>query len=125
MNLESTARVVTDRPARYGKQLASHLSRRLRASWDESADRGQITFAGEEFSGGLTGEVSLTAAGQTLLLQLETTAEHVAQIESVIGRHLVGFGRKEELSVVWERQGGTAGTSYTTADLADPAAPED
>jgi len=38
----STASVATDRPGRYAKQLASHLSRRLTTAWDDDAGRGSI-----------------------------------------------------------------------------------
>lgn len=59
MSIETVARVSTDPPTRYGKQLASHLSRRLQASRDEAEGRGQVTFGGEEFSGGLTVELAV------------------------------------------------------------------
>lgn len=116
MTIESTAHVITDRPGRYGKQLASHLGRRLKSSWDTETEHGQILFGGEEFSGGLVGEVTLTATEGTLLLQLATEEQHVEQLEGVVGRHLVGFGKKDDLVVSFERSTGTAGTSYTAAD---------
>lgn len=116
MTITSTAHVTTDRPGRYGKQLTSHLGRRLHSSWDAEAEHGQITFGGEEFSGGLVGEVTLTAAEGTLLLELATEEQHVEQIESVVGRHLAGFGKKDELNVSFERSDGTAGTSYTAEE---------
>lgn len=116
MTIKSTAHVTTDRPGRYGKQLASHLGRRLQSNWDAEAERGQITFGGEEFSGGLVGEVTLTATERTLLLQLATEEQHVEQLEGVVGRHLVGFGKKDELAVSFKRSNGTAGTSYTATD---------
>jgi uncharacterized protein len=116
MTIESTALVSTDRPGRYGKQLASHLGRRLQSSWDAEVERGQVTFGGEEFSGGLVGELTLTAEEGALRLQLTTGDQHVGQLEGVVGRHLVGFGKKDELTVFFQRSDGTAGTSYTAAD---------
>ncbi len=116
MTIESTALVSTDRPGRYGKQLASHLGRRLQSSWDAEAGRGQVTFGGEEFSGGLVGELTLTAEEGALRLQLTTEGQYVEQLEGVVGRHLVGFGKKDELTVSFGRSDGTAGTSYTAAD---------
>ena len=41
----SVARVATARPARYGKQLAAHMSRKIAASWDEDAATGRLVFA--------------------------------------------------------------------------------
>ena len=41
----SVARVAAARPARYGKQLAAHMSRKIAASWDADADTGRLVFA--------------------------------------------------------------------------------
>ena len=38
-SLSSTAAVDTPRAGRYGKQLATHLGRRLVTEWDEHGDR--------------------------------------------------------------------------------------
>ena len=40
----STARVSTDKPARYGNQLASHMGRRIPAVWDEGSCLGELRF---------------------------------------------------------------------------------
>ena len=40
----STARVPTDRPARYGKQLTSHMSRKITTAWDEETGSGSLLF---------------------------------------------------------------------------------
>jgi hypothetical protein len=45
MTGRSEALVVTDRPARYGKQLVAHLSRRNAGEWSDSDQRGWIEFA--------------------------------------------------------------------------------
>jgi uncharacterized protein len=41
----SEALVITDRPARYGKQLVAHLSRHSAGQWSDSDQRGWIEFA--------------------------------------------------------------------------------
>lgn len=112
MTTASTARVATDRPARYGKQLASHFSRKLETDWDASEGRGHLTFGAD-----MPGEVSMVAGDSVLLLHLETAAEHLAHLELVIARHLVSFGAKDRLKVAWRRGGGVDGTVYTVDDL--------
>ncbi|MFF4799329.1 DUF2218 domain-containing protein [Streptomyces sp. NPDC001351] len=107
----SEARVITDRPHRYAKQLASHLGRRIRASWDEEAGEGSLVFQ--------DGTGSLTATEGALLLTVETDAEHLDLLEDVVGRHLVRFGTKDELVVAWHRDTGAPGT--TQRNTQDPA----
>ncbi|MGD7001699.1 DUF2218 domain-containing protein [Corynebacterium halotolerans] len=114
MTISSTARVATDRPARYGKQLASHFSKKLATEWDAAEGRGHLTFTGD-----LPGEVGMIAGDKVLLLHLETAPEHLADLEAVVGRHLVRFGARDELSVTWRREGGEDGVVVTTADLED------
>jgi hypothetical protein len=99
----STAAVKTDRPARYGKQLASHLGRRVTSEWDEETGRGTLTFD--------AGHADLISADGELLMTLETGPDDVARLEDVLGRHLVRFGTKDELIVVWERDNDTPGTT--------------
>ena len=36
----STAHVSTDRPSRYGKQLAAHMGRKITTTWDEASQTG-------------------------------------------------------------------------------------
>lgn len=112
MTITSTARVATDRPARYGKQLASHFSRNLETDWDAGEGRGHLTFGADT-----PGEVSMVAGDSVLLLHLETAEEHLAYLELVIARHLVRFGAKDGLRVVWRRGGGVDGTIFTVDDL--------
>jgi hypothetical protein len=101
----STSRVPTDRPARYAKQLAAHLSRRLSTEWDDVAGTGWIELDGDR--------ALLTARDDALLLRIDgADAEVLDRFENVIGRHLVKFGRKDELIVEWVRDDGTPGTSY-------------
>jgi len=98
----STARVVTDRPARYGKQLVSHLGRRSEGAWDDEAGSGWIDF-GES-------RAELTAGADALDIRLDATPERLAAMEDVVGRHLVRFGARDELVVRWTRSDGTTGT---------------
>ncbi|MEU6372881.1 DUF2218 domain-containing protein [Streptomyces sp. NPDC046909] len=105
----SEARVATDRPARYAKQLASHLGRRSTTTWDEDTGEGGIVFQG--------GTGTLTAVEGALLLVVEAgDAEVLAVLEDVVGRHLVRFGTKDELVVEWKRDTGEPGTSQRKAE---------
>jgi len=108
----SEARVPTDRPHRYAKQLASHLSRRSRTSWDEDKGEGSIVFQG--------GTGSLTATEGALLLSIEADeAGHLALLEDVVGRHLVRFGTRDELVVAWQRDNGEPGTTQRKPEDAE------
>ncbi|MGW4895914.1 DUF2218 domain-containing protein [Kitasatospora sp. NPDC004240] len=97
----SEARVVTDRPARYAKQLAAHMGRKIDARWSEETGRGTFTFS--------TGTATLTAEPGALLLTVEGEAENLPGLEDVVGRHLVRFGSRDELVVEWRRDNGEAG----------------
>ncbi|MGW3289974.1 DUF2218 domain-containing protein [Streptomyces sp. NPDC001002] len=105
---QSEARVATDRPQRYAKQLASHLGRRSETSWDEEKGEGRIVFQ--------NGTGSLTAVEGALLLAVETDADHLDLLEDVVGRHLVRFGTKDELVVEWRRDTGEPGTSQRNSE---------
>lgn len=102
----SSAVVATDRPARYAKQLCSHLGRKAQAEWDAEAGEGRIVF------GGGVAECTLKAAESGLQLGVEAPAEELDRFENVVGCHLVRFGAKDELVCVWEREDGTPGTKY-------------
>jgi hypothetical protein len=92
--LTSRADVVTDRPARYAKQLVSHLGRHTPPV--EEADGHRLTFG--------DGSCLVTAGEQTLvLLATAPDPESLARVEDVVGRHLIRFGEKDELSVDWAR----------------------
>jgi uncharacterized protein len=110
----STAAVVTDRPARYGKQLVSHLTRRASGEWSDDAGTGTITFEG--------GAATLTAGEGVLTLVVD--GDDLDRLEDVVGRHLVRFGTKDELVVRWQRGDGTEGTQQRNAGDADTRADE-
>ena len=112
----STARVSTDRPSRYGKQLAAHMGRKITTRWDEASQTGSLTFDRE---GAATGAVELSCHDDVLQLDLAADDAHLERLEQVTGIHLARFGAKEGLVVSWLRQDGTPGTTQ------GPLTPED
>jgi hypothetical protein len=100
--LVSTALVATGRPDRYGKQLASHMSKRITTSWDETARTGVLDFG--------RGRADLTCVDDGLQLTLRCASAEVAGLEDAVGRHLVRFGARDELVVTWTRDDGSPGT---------------
>jgi hypothetical protein len=110
MTTESTALVATDRPARYGAQLASHLGRRLTTTWDAEAQTGVIEFE--------HGRCDLSCTDDGLLMRAHlrdggdgaVAVERLAHMEDVVGRHLVRFGARDELVARWQRGDGSDGS---------------
>jgi uncharacterized protein len=102
LTARSEALVRTDRPARYGKQLVAHLGRHAGGEWSDDDQRGWITFA--------AGRAELSCGSDGLCLRVEAETEHLARLEDVVGRHLVRFGGRDELSVRWTRDTGEPGT---------------
>ena len=90
----SVARVATDRPDRYGRQLAAHMSRKITTAWDDASATG-----------------SLACDDGALVLTLRTTEADLARLEQVTGIHLARFGHKEGLAVIWVHDDGTPGTT--------------
>jgi hypothetical protein len=91
--LSSEARVETDQPERYIKQLVSHLAHRLSTS--TSADGSGLI----EVERG-----RCTLSPQAGVLVLAATAEDDAameRIQDVVGRHLERFGARAGLRVGW------------------------
>jgi hypothetical protein len=104
-NIISTATVATARAPRYGKQLVSHLGRRSLGVWDETTASGTLDMNDN------AAHVTLTSTPQALLLEIRSADADAATYEDVVGRHLVRFGERDELTVSWERSDGTAGSS--------------
>jgi hypothetical protein len=104
----SQARVATDRPHRYAKQLASHLGRKIEIHWDDETGLGSLSFS--------AGTGTMTATPDALLLVVEGEPEHLDRLEDVVGRHLVRFGAKDELLVEWHRADGTRGSVQRNDD---------
>lgn len=90
--MHSMGHVVTPRAARYGKQLVSHLGRKLGGEWHEEG-RGSIVLR--------DGRAELSTTAEALLIQV--TGPDLDRLEDVVERHLVRFGEREELVVTWTR----------------------
>lgn len=90
----SRADVRTDQPARYAKQLVSHLGRKL----DFNADGATSTAA----VGAGTGRI-VVGDGVLTLLATGPDEESVATVEHVLGSHLLRFATREDLTVDWTR----------------------
>jgi hypothetical protein len=54
----------------------------------------------------------LRAEDGALLLTVEGAPEDLDRLESVVGKHLVRFGAKDELVVEWMRDTGEPGTVW-------------
>ena len=105
--LASTASVPTQRAARYGKQLVSHMAHKITGFWDEDAGSGYLLFDRE---GPILGRVDVTASPSALTLELRTTPERADRIEHVTGIHLARFGARDGLAIAWERTDGSEGS---------------
>jgi hypothetical protein len=92
--LTATAVVSTEAPARYAKQLASHLGRR--AEVRAEADGTRIVL----------GDSSCLLQSRPGSLELSATADSddaLERVMDVVGRHLERFGQRNELHVEWTR----------------------
>ena len=92
----STARVRTSTPARYAKQLVSHLGRKTAFAHDEAAGTWTTT------AGLVTGTIAV-GDHELVLTASGPDAATTAQVEHALGSHLERFGAKQELSVTWQR----------------------
>ena len=92
----STAGVATERGARYGKQLVSHLGRKSVGVWDEASGSGTLDM------GNSAAHVTLKSTTDALVITVETADTDIASYEDV-GRHLERFGERDGLRVHWVR----------------------
>lgn len=106
--LTSTASVPTQRAARYGKQLVSHMAHKITGFWDEEEGIGYLLFDRE---GPVLGRFDVIASPSDLRLELRTTPERAAHLERVAGIHLARFGARDGLTIAWRRSDGSAGTT--------------
>lgn len=106
--LASTASVPTQRAARYGKQLVSHMAHKITGFWDEDAGIGYLLFDRE---GPVLGCFDVIASPSDLRLELRTTPERAAHLERVAGIHLARFGARDGLTIAWRRSDGSAGST--------------
>ena len=106
--LISVATVPTERAARYGKQLVSHMGHKITGSWDEEAGNGYLLFDRE---GPVLGRFEVIASASDLRLELRTTPERADRLEFIVGIHLARFGARDSLAISWERTDGSEGTT--------------
>lgn len=106
--LISVAAVPTERAARYGKQLVSHMGHKITGSWDEEAGNGYLLFDRE---GPVLGRFDVIASASDLRLELRTEPERADRLEFIVGIHLARFGARDSLAISWERTDGSEGTT--------------
>ena len=93
--LSSHAEVRTDAPARYAKQLISHLGRK--APFTEDADGAWAFAVGDARGRIVIGEDVLTLGAEA------PDVETLTRIEHALGSHLERFGARAGLTVAWQR----------------------
>ena len=106
--LISVATVTTERAARYGKQLVSHMGHKITGSWDEEAGSGYLLFDRE---GPVLGHVNVIASPSALTLEMYTEPERTDRLEFIVGIHLARFGARDSLAVSWERTDDSEGST--------------
>lgn len=90
--LTARADVRTETPERYAKQLVEHLGHRVSFTTDGATSTAEI-------AGGIG---SVEVGEGVLVLRAEAgDQETLDRVQDVLGRHLVRFGRRAELDVVW------------------------
>jgi hypothetical protein len=92
--IRSRADVATEAPARYAKQLVSHLGRKVAFSVHGDTSTAEIA--------GATAQVVI-GDGVLTLLAVGAQEEAVARVEHVLGSHLERFAQRSELTVTWTR----------------------
>ena len=106
--LISAATIPTERAARYGKQLVSHMGHKITGFWDEEASSGHLLFDRE---GPVLGRFDVVASASDLRLELRTEPERADRLEFIVGIHLARFGARDSLAVAWERTDGSEGST--------------
>ena len=91
-HLSARADVLTEAPARYAKQLVSHLGHRV----EFTTAGGTSTAAIGEATGSI-----VVGDGVLTLLAEAPDAESLARVQHVLGSHLERFGQRNELTVTW------------------------
>lgn len=100
MTQTRTALVSTDAPARWAKQLASHLGRPGRMAVVETGSGPRLTMAFD----GVEASCLLDTATTPHVLALHASAGDRAALDrmtQVVGSHLERFGAKAGLTVDW------------------------
>ena len=96
--IRQRAVVATDRPARYIKQLGSHMGRKLGTA--ELPDGLRLTFNRDGISRGY-GDLRETEGALVMEVRADSD-EQAARLADVLDRHLVRFGERDELVVTFE-----------------------
>jgi caffeoyl-CoA O-methyltransferase len=95
--IESRARVTTPQPARYVKQIVSHLGHRLTTRLEPDGT-GVVEFD--------DGRCTLTVVADAVLLAARASdPAGLDHVREVLGRHLERFGGREGLRVTWSEPG--------------------
>jgi hypothetical protein len=92
--LNSCAALAIERPERYAKQLAAHISHKAEAS-SESDGVTTITFGF-----GASGTISVNSDSVLLSAQSETQ-EGLERAQDVLGRHLLKFAKLDDQQITW------------------------
>ena len=100
-SIGSRADVATGAPARYAKQLISHLGRKVPFTGDA------ITTPATAVIGGATAGI-VVGEGVLTLEAAGDDEESVARVEQVLGSHLERFAQREALTVQWVRDASAA-----------------
>ena len=97
--IRSRAEVVTDAPARYAKQLVSHLGRKVGFTTGSTPE-------GATSTAQIAGATAQVVVGEDVLVLLASGQEErdVARVEHVLGSHLERFATRSELTVTWTRE---------------------
>ena len=106
--LISVATIPTERAARYGKQLVSHMGHKITGFWDEEASSGYLLFDRE---GPVLGRFDVVASASNLRLELRTEPERADRLEFIVGIHLARFGARDSLAISWERTDSSDGST--------------
>lgn len=114
--LTARAEVPTPTPDRYAKQLLSHLGRKVAWTTDGATSTAQLA--------GGTGTV-VVGDGVLVLLAEAQDAEALARVQHVLGSHLERFAQRQELTVSWVGDTGTAGAAPTPQDPAGHTRPSE
>lgn len=109
----SQANATTTCPERYGKQLASHFSRKVEAEWSDADREGASNFQAHDGIGGA--RCTLSAGEGVLHMRIGGTSDAVERFEPVVGSRLVRFGARDGLVVQWQRDNGP-GQSFTASE---------
>ena len=106
----SRADVATTAPARYAKQLLSHLGRKVEFLTDGNVHTATI---GRSTAQIVVGDDVLT------LLAVAQTEPELARVEQALGGHLERFGHRAELTVRWTRSAAPAHQGLSTTGEGD------